>query len=155
MRAFFICQEMRWEDVKAGYNEVRQLAKSYNTIPLCKEIYADVITPIGLLLKIARISSRFYLFESIEGGEKWARYSFLGFDPIMRIVGKNKKIVCDGKRCEKGSTVPGSGGRNQAILTKYKAPKLAGMPPFAGGLVGYFAYSMIGYTEPAFKSEKQ
>ncbi|NLP36706.1 MAG: anthranilate synthase component I [Firmicutes bacterium] len=135
--------------LKPGYNEVRQLAKSYNTIPLCKEIYADVITPIGLLLKIARISSRFYLFESIEGGEKWARYSFLGFDPIMRIVGKNKKIVVTEKGVKKEVQSQDPAAEIRAILTKYKAPKLAGMPPFAGGLVGYFAYSMIGYTEPA------
>ena len=100
-------------------------------------------------MKIARISSRFYLFESIEGGEKWARYSFLGFDPIMRIVGKNKKIVVTEKGVKKEVQSQDPAAEIRAILTKYKAPKLAGMPPFAGGLVGYFAYSMIGYTEPA------
>ena len=62
-----------------------ELAKSYDIVPVCKEIYADVITPITLLRKIAGISKRHYLLESIEGGEKWGRYSFLGFDPVKHI----------------------------------------------------------------------
>lgn len=66
--------------------EIMRLAPDYRIIPVCKEIYADVITPIGLLRKIAAVSKRYYLLESVEGGEKWGRYSFLGFDPIMRVT---------------------------------------------------------------------
>ena len=68
------------------YEEIMRLAPDYHIIPVCKEIYADVITPITLLRKIAAVSKRYYLLESVEGGEKWGRYSFLGFDPIMRVT---------------------------------------------------------------------
>ena len=55
-------------------NEIMKLAEEYHIIPVCKEIYADVITPITLLRKIAAVSERYYLLESVEGGEKWGRY---------------------------------------------------------------------------------
>ena len=57
----------------------------YDVIPVKKEIYADLVTPIALLQKIAAKKKRFYLLESVEGGEKWGRYSFLGYDPVMRV----------------------------------------------------------------------
>ena len=55
------------------YEEIMRLAPDYHIIPVCKEIYADVITPITLLRKLSGISNRYYLLESIEGGEKWGR----------------------------------------------------------------------------------
>ena len=65
--------------------------KAYNFVPVCKEIYADAITPINMLRKLSLKSDNYYLLESVEGGEKWARYSFLGFNPIFRIYGKENK----------------------------------------------------------------
>ena len=75
--------------------QIEELAKKYSIIPICKEIFADIITPIQLLRKISKISKKFYLLESIEGGEKWARYSFIGFDPIVHITCKNKTVIVD------------------------------------------------------------
>ena len=63
--------------------EILDLSTQYDIIPICHEVYADIVTPITLLRRIAEQSSRFYLLESIEGGEKWGRYSFLGYDPVM------------------------------------------------------------------------
>lgn len=131
-------------------NEIEVLAKEYDIIPICKEIYADIITPITLLRKISQISERYYLLESIEGGEKWGRYSFLGFDPIIHVSCKNKEVVIDdGNRKVIPSEQPFEVLRE--LLNKYKAPKLADLPPFTGGLVGYFSYEMIGYVEPVLK----
>ena len=59
------------------------LSGEYKVVPVCKEFYADEVTPINLLRRIAGLSRRFFLLESIEGGERWGRYSFLGFDPVM------------------------------------------------------------------------
>jgi anthranilate synthase component 1 len=131
-------------------NEIEALAKEYSIIPICKEIYADIITPITLLRKISQISQRYYLLESIEGGEKWGRYSFLGFNPIVHVSCKNKEIIIDnGEKQVIHSEKPFEVLRK--LLHRYKAPKLDGMPPFTGGLVGYFAYEMIGYSEPILK----
>ena len=139
--------------IQPSCEKIEELAKTYNIIPICQEIYADVITPITLLRKLSQISRRYYLLESVEGGEKWARYSFLGFDPILRVTCKEKTVTIEGNdtrvvRTEKPLEVL------RGLLSDCRAPKLPGMPPFAGGFVGYFAYSMIGYAEPTLKIKK-
>ena len=70
------------------YEEASRYEKDYNIIPVCREIYADVVTPITLLRKLAQVDSRFFLLESVEGGNRWGRYSFLGVNPLMRISAK-------------------------------------------------------------------
>lgn len=137
--------------IKPSCDEIMELAKSYNTIPVCKEILADVITPITLLRRIAASKKRFFLLESIEGGEKWGRYSFIGYDPIMRVSCKNAVVTIDrnGKMENIETKKPLEVLRS--ILKDYKSPSLKELPPFTGGLVGYFAYSMIGYAEPKLK----
>lgn len=135
-------------------DEIMKLAKSYDIVPVCKEIYADVITPITLLRKIAGISKRYYLLESIEGGEKWGRYSFLGFDPVMHIYCRADEVTIekDGEQSKIQTKKPLQVLRE--IMKDYKAPRLENLPPFAGGLVGYFAYAMIGYAEPILNIKK-
>lgn len=133
--------------------QIEELAKDYDVIPICKEIYADITTPILLLRKIAATSERYYLLESVEGGEKWGRYSFLGYDPVMRVTCKDKTVTIeDGSvrtvKTDKPLTVL------RELLSGYKSPRLDGMPPFTGGFVGYFAYAMIGYAEPVLKLQK-
>ena len=128
--------------------EIERLAEEYSVIPVCREIYADITTPIILLRKIAEISDRYFLLESVEGGEKWGRYSFMGFDPSMRVSCRKGcvKIEKDGKTDVIKTDDPLNVIRD--ILKGYKAPRLEGMPPFTGGFVGYFGYAMIGYAEP-------
>jgi anthranilate synthase component 1 len=131
-------------------NEIQEYAKKYSIIPICKEIYADIITPISLLRKIAQISRRYYLLESVEGGEKWARYSFIGYNPTLLVTCKNGKItIDDGQIHTITSRKPYEVLRE--LLKMYEAPRLQNMPPFTGGLVGYFSYEMIGYAEPSLK----
>ena len=128
-------------------DEILKMAPDYDIIPVCREIYADVITPITLLRKLAAVSKRYYLLESVEGGEKWGRYSFLGFDPVMRVKCSCGKVTIekDGEETEKVTDKPLEVLRE--ILKDYKAPRLEGLPPFAGGFVGYFAYAMIAQAE--------
>lgn len=135
-------------------DEIVKLAKDYDIIPVCKEIYADVITPITLLRKLSGISKRYYLLESIEGGEKCGRYSFLGYDPVMRVFCKNSTVTIEnGEETETRQTDrPLDVLRD--IMKHYRAPRLTGLPPFAGGFVGYFAYAMIGYAEPTLHIKK-
>ena len=75
--------------------EILNISSQYDIIPLSSEVYADVVTPITLLRRLARQSRRFFLLESIDGGEKWGRYSFLGYDPVMRVTCKSGQVSLD------------------------------------------------------------
>lgn len=132
------------------YEETIKYQKNYEFIPIVKEIYADVITPIMLLRKLAAIDKQYYLLESVEGGEQWGRYSFLGFQPLLSISCKSGKVIIKNDEISSETEEnPKEALRN--ILKKYKAPKIEGLPPFVGGFVGYFSYEMIQYAEPKLK----
>lgn len=136
--------------IRPSGTEIQELAKEYNLIPVCKEIYADIITPITLLRKISQISQKYYLFESIEDGKWWGRYSFLGFDPIAHVTCKNGAVVITDEN-EKVIYSKKPLEELRKVLANYKAPKIEGMPPFTGGFVGYFSYEMIKYAEEKLK----
>ena len=88
------------------------------------------------------------MLESIEGGETWGRYSFLGYDPIMRVTCRSNEVVVEKKGKQEIYQTEKPLEIIREIMKDYRSPKLEGMPPFTGGFVGYFAYSMIGYAEP-------
>lgn len=133
---------------------ILKLAPDYDIIPVCREIFADVVTPITLLRKLAQISTRFYLLESIEGGEKWGRYSFLGYDPVLHIscLKNTVRIEKDGEVEEIQTSNAMNVLREQ--LRQYRSPKIIGLPPFTGGFVGYFAYAMIEHAEPVLNIKR-
>ncbi len=137
--------------LKPDLQTIKKMTEQYNTIPVTKEFYADVITPITLLRKIAGISRRYFLLESVEGGEKWGRYSFLGFDPVMRVTCKDKVVTVEENGKTEKIRTGDPLGIIRGILAKYKAPEVKDGTPFTGGFVGFFAYSMIGYAEPKLK----
>ena len=132
-----------------SFDEVKSYS-SYDVIPVSREIYADIITPITLLRKIADKYKNYYLLESIEGGEKWARYSFFGFDPKARLYCKDKVVTIEGEGAKTVKTEKPLEVLREYI-SHYKTPVIPNNPPFTGGLVGYYGYSMIGYAEPKLK----
>ncbi len=132
------------------YEEIKEYMKDYSLIPICKEIYADVITPISLLRKLEASGNNFFLLESVEGGEKWARYSFLGYDPLLHVTCKDGQVTYKSGAIGKVKDINPMDGLRE-VLAKYKSPKIEGMPTFTGGLVGYFGYEMIKYQEPKLK----
>ena len=136
--------------LKPSAAQIQAYAEEYSIVPLCREIYADVTTPITLLRKLAQVSERYFLLESVENGERWGRYSFLGYDPIVHITCKDHVVTteyADGSPTETVTTdQPNDVLR--AVMAKYKSPRIEGLPPFTGGLVGYYGYRMIGYAEP-------
>lgn len=132
------------------YETTKHYEKDYNIIPVCREIYADVVTPITLLRKLAQIDSKFFLLESVEGGNKWGRFSFLGVNPLLQISAKSGVVTLKSGAIEqKMQRDPMEALREQ--LKKYKTPKIEGMPSFTGGFVGHFSYEMFGYAEPKLK----
>lgn len=132
---------------------ILSLAKEYTTIPVCRAVYADITTPILLLRRLQAKSSRFFLLESVEGGEKWARYSFLGYDPILRATCKNGVVRLEGAE---NRTVETQQPLDvlRGVLAQYRSPRLDGLPPFTGGFVGYFAYAMLEYAEPTLQIKR-
>lgn len=139
--------------IKPSYDEVLNLKDSYSVIPVYKEIYADVVTPITLLRKIAGISDKYFLLESIEGGEKWGRYSFIGFNPKARLAYKNGTLTITGEG-EKTVATNKPYDEVRKYLANYKTPKFDDIPPFTGGLVGYYGYAMIACAEPVLKLKR-
>ncbi len=135
-------------NITPDFETITKLAKDYNTIPVCRELYADIATPIALLRRLLAVSSRCFLLESVEGGERWARYSFLGFDPTLRATCEDGRVTLQGAqnrvvRTDRPLDVL------REIIERYRAPRLPGMPSFTGGFVGAFGYGMIGYSEPS------
>lgn len=130
-----------------SYEEAKVYEKEYNMIPICKEIYADIVTPISLLRRLKEIDSKYYLLESIEGGKQWGRYSFMGVSPLLQISCKSGYVTMKSgamKTTEKKDAMEAL----RQLLKQYRSPKIPNMPSFTGGLVGYFSYEMIGYAEP-------
>lgn len=130
-----------------SYEETQQYEKEYNMIPVCKEIYADIVTPITLLRRLKEIDSKYYLLESVEGGKQWGQYSFLGVNPLLQISCKNGMVTMKSGAMvttEKKDAMQAL----RELLAQYRSPSIEGMPNFTGGLVGYFSYEMIGYAEP-------
>lgn len=132
--------------IKPTMNQVESLCKDNTIIPVSMEILSDIKTPIEVLKVLMEESNRYYLLESVEGGEKWGRYSFLGFDPKMQIRCKDEVIeIIDEEVKSINSNNPNEVIRD--ILSKYKSPKIESLPPFTGGFVGYFSYDYIKYSE--------
>lgn len=128
--------------------------KKYTAVPVSKEIFADTLTPIGFLSTVRKSSTKYFLLESIEGGEKWARYSFIGYDPLVRIKAKNKKVEISNSAAISFETKdPLSAIRE--ILAEYKVPVLPNLPNLTGGFVGYFSYDFIQYCEPSLKLDEK
>lgn len=128
------------------------IAQGYNRIPLMREVLADLDTPLSTYLKLAD-GPYSYLFESVQGGEKWGRYSIIGLPSkkVLRISGYEITILQDGK-IQETLTVDNPLKWIEEFQQGYKVPELAGMPKFNGGLVGYFGYDTIRYIEPKLKN---
>lgn len=132
--------------------EAKKLAAQgdYFRIPLVKEIYSDTQTPIEVLRKLKQISRHCYMLESVEDSNRWGRYTFLGYDPVLELSCTNGTLqLKSGTVIQK--TVKHPAEEIRKILKENKSPKLPGLPTFTGGLVGYFSYDYMKYCEPDLK----
>ena len=130
-------------------NDFNKLAKKgYNRIPLMCEVLADLDTPLSTYTKICNFPYS-YLFESVEGGEKWGRYSIIGLPAkkIISVTGEKIKITENSKLIDEYNTNDPL-KEIEKIQQSYKVAQIEGMPRFSGGLVGYFGYETIRYIEP-------
>ena len=125
--------------------------QGYNRIPVAREVLADLDTPLSVYLKLADAPYS-YLFESVEGGEKWGRYSIIGLPCRMqiRISGHQITVQQDGKVLE-SYECDDPLAAIEAFQARYQAAEVEGLPRFTGGLVGYFGYDTVRYIEPRLK----
>src|SRR3954463_2268983 len=130
------------------FEEFVELSRRGTFVPVVKEIIADLLTPVSAFLKIAEHSDYAFLFESVEGGERVARYSFLGKDPFLVLKARQGKTSIDR-----------SGGRTETdepfvtvvrrMMAEFQAPYVPGLPRFTGGAVGFIGYDASPVFEPA------
>jgi len=131
--------------------KAKEIKNDYLLIPLCKEIYSDVKTPIQVLKNLKEICERTFLFESVEGGEKWGRYSFLGVDPEFSVTCNNGEITKTHLRGKVKVTTSHSNDPKQylrKLMNEYKSAIFDYLPRFSGGLAGFISYDFVKYSEP-------
>ena len=122
---------------------------SYTVCPVCTEMLSDFITPIEALRILKAVSTHAYLLESAQASEAWGRYTFLGCEPKASITCRDGEMKVGDQIIK--TTNPSADIRR--ILGEYRSPRLPELPPFTGGLVGYFAFDFLGYSEPTIKRE--
>ena len=142
--------------IQPTLEECKKIASQgdYGVIPVSTEIFSDTSTPIEVLRILKKVSGHVYLLESAEADKRWGRYSFLGYDPLMEITCYNGETRIRNQLTTQTTTEDiRSCIRN--IIEENRSPKLDYLPSFTGGLVGYFSYDYIKYSEPSLKLDAE
>ena len=136
--------------IETSFEQFRELAQQGNFVPVFKEIMADLSTPVAAFLRIAKDAEHAFLLESVEGGERLARYSFLGKDPFMVIRSNAGRVLIE--RAE------GVEEREESflellrqVMVQYESPDVDELPRFAGGAVGFLGYEAAAWFEPSLE----
>ena len=147
-----------------SFEEVKEIAKNeeYKRIPISYELFSDIATPIEVLRILKEISKHIYMLESVEDSQKWGRYSFLGFDPLLELTCQNGVVRIRGdsdfNELNDDEVFIETDNPSEVIkdmVSKNKSPKLDYLPSFTGGFVGYFAYDYIKYCEPSLNLDAE
>jgi anthranilate synthase component I len=125
--------------------EFAALAKEHAIVPVWTEVVADTLTPVSAFANLVGDGEGF-LFESVEGGERWGRYSFVGRRPLATLTARGRTVTATG-RLGLGSSDEGILAAVEALLDRFQSPSLDGLPPLHGGLVGYLGYDVVREIE--------
>ncbi len=129
--------------------------QGYNRIPVTLETFADLDTPLSIYLKLAE-GPHSYLLESVQGGERFGRYSFIGLTTPTRIaVSGSTILLLSGNRVAERREHTNPMSYVSEFMARFKVPGLPGLPRFCGGLVGYFGYDTVRYVEPKLAETKK
>ncbi|MEO6213648.1 MAG: anthranilate synthase component I [Vicinamibacterales bacterium] len=132
------------------FEEFVDLARRGTFVPVVREMMADLLTPVSAFLKIAEHSDYAFLFESVEGGEQVARYSFLGKDPFLVLRARDTRTTLD----RSGVTTETDEGFVpvlRRLMAEFQSPFVPGLPRFTGGAVGFIGYDAAAVFEPALQ----
>ncbi len=130
-----------------SFDEFKELARRGTFVPVCKEIVADLLTPVSAFLKIAEHADYAFLLESVEGGEHVGRYSFLGKDPFLILRSRGGKTTMDRGGVTTGSDQPFVDTLRR-LMADFRSPFVPELPRFTGGAVGYLGYGAASWFEP-------
>ena len=122
-------------------DEFMALAKSYPLVPVWTKVLADRETPVSAFEKLVGADPGF-LLESVEGGENWARWSFIGWDPLFTLTSRGGQVDCQ-QPISSGDPL----GALEELVSRVRAADLPGLPPLHSGLVGYLGYDTVRYIE--------
>src|SRR5919198_6416338 len=130
-----------------SFDEFKELARRGTFVPVCKEIVADLLTPVSAFLKIAEHADYAFLLESVEGGEHVGRYSFLGKDPFLILRARDGKTTIErgGETSESDRPFVETLRR---LMADFRSPFVPDRPRFTGGAVGYLGYGASSWFEP-------
>ncbi len=126
--------------------EFRAFAQDYTVVPVWREVLADLETPVSAFLKLVGDGDGF-LLESVEHGQHWGRFSFIGRDPVVTLVAHGTEVHATGDLPPDVPTDAGALCALEALLAHYRAPKFDELPPFHGGVVGYLGYDVVREVE--------
>ncbi len=124
---------------------------SYKRFPVYREILSDIATPVQVLRRLMQGNDHCFILESAEDNKQWGRYTFLGYDPTMEIVCKDHRLKVTTSEGRTESIVKDLGGYIRRVIEENRSPRLPDLPPLSGGLVGYFSYDFIKYSEPSLR----
>ena len=124
--------------------------RRHRIVPVWRDLVADTMTPVGAFLQVVGEQPGF-LLESVEGGERWGRYSFVGRRPLTTLVARGRKVTSTGPvmLAPEVTACTGDGllATLEALLGAYRSPEFADLPPLHGGLVGYLGYDVVREME--------
>jgi len=130
-----------------SFDEFKELARRGTFVPVCKELVADLLTPVSAFLKIAEDADYAFLLESVEGGEHVARYSFLGKDPFLILRARDGRTTIERGGAVTASERPFIDTLRQ-LMADFRSPYVPELPRFTGGAVGYLGYGAASWFEP-------
>jgi len=130
-----------------SFEEFKELARRGTFVPVCKEIVADLLTPVSAFLKIAEDADYAFLLESVEGGEHVGRYSFLGKDPFLILRARHDKTFIERAGVVTESERPFVDSLRR-LMADFRSPFVPDLPRFTGGAVGYLGYGAASWFEP-------
>ncbi len=126
--------------------EFRELARAHRVVPVWRELLADLITPVAAFARICGDEPGF-LFESVEHGERWGRWSFVGRRPLATLRTRGRDVVVTGALPFDVPTDAGILAAVEAVVGAASTPSIEGLPPLHGGLVGYLGYDVVREVE--------
>ncbi len=132
--------------IRPSREDFRALARTHTVVPVWREILADLVTPVAAFARVVGDGTGF-LLESVEHGDRWGRWSFLGRNPLATLVSRDGRIDVEGRLPDNIPLDRGVLAAVEALLETYRSPTLPDLPPLHGGVVGYLGYDVVREVE--------